>query len=329
MVGKCVVVCGIGLALLSSACTTPALKPVPPVIPTPAFANWSQDGVADKRICVLPFTDQAATDGLAVSVRQSFAGHLSTKRFFDAELYEIDTRLNTLGGDWSTQPSQWLGQLLQCDALVYGRILTARRLYLGLYTQLTLEAEIRVIDTATGQPLITTSYATKFRDATFPLSPFGVVSSAVMNLWNMDDAQLVRAIDDLGRHLADAVPDLPILPSAPRVPPAPQIPQPLSPQPVKLPLGEGDELPVPIQAEQERYQVQVASFDTPSEAQHTIRLLLDRGYRPSIAETSDASQVRHRVLVGPFPSRHKAQQVSNQIQKVLRLTPSIVRTSLP
>src|SRR5262249_15209542 len=279
--------------------------------------------------CVLPFTYQATADGLAGPIRQSFAGHLSTKRFSDAELYEIDARLAALGGDWRSQPSQGLGQLLQCDAVVYGQILTARRLYLGVYSQLTLEAEIRVIDTATGQPLITTSYATKFRDATFPLSPLGVVSGAVMNLWNMNDAQLIRAIDDLGPHLADAVPAWPTLPPDPRVPPAPRVPQPLSPQPIKTAPGEGEEPPVPIQAEQERYQIQVASFDTPSEAQHTIRVLLGRGYRPAIAETGDAAQVRHRVLIGPFPSKHKAQQVSNKIQKVLRVTPLIVRTSLP
>ena len=323
MAVKGVVACGIGLVLLSSACTTPALKPVSPVIPTAAFVRWSQGGVTDRRICVLPFIDQAATDGLAVSVRQSFAGHLSTKRFSDAELYEIDTRLNTLSGDWRTQPSQGLGETLQCDALVYGQVITARRLYLGFYSQLTLEAEIRVVDTATGQPLVTTSYATKFRDASLPLSPFGVVSSAVLSLWNMNDAQLIRAIDDLGRHLADAVPDLPAVLPAPRVTPL------LSPQPIKLPLEEEDRPDVPVQAEQERYQVQVASFHTPREAQHAARLLRDRGYRPAIAETSSISHVRHRVLVGPFPSRHEAQQVSDQIQKALRLTPLIVRTAIP
>jgi len=323
MAVKGVVACGFGLALLSSACTTPTLKPVSPVIPTPAFVHWSQGGVADKRLCVLPFIDQAATDELAVSVRQSFAGHLSAKRFSDAELYEIDTRLNTLSEDWRTQPSQQLGQALQCDALVYGQILTARRLYLGLYSQLTLEAEIRVVDTATGQLLVTSSYASKLRAASLPLTPIGVISSAVMNLWDMDDAQLVRAIDDLGRHLADTVPDLPA------ILPAPRVPQPPSPQPIKLPLEEEDGPHVPVQVKQEHYQVQVASFRTPREAQHTARLLRNKGYRPAIAKASGTSHVHHRVLVGPFPSKHEAQQVSARIQKALRLTPSIVRTAIP
>ncbi len=287
MAVKSVVAWGVGLSLLSSACTTQALKPMVSATPTPAFVRWSQNGVPDKRICVLPFTDQTGTDGLAVYVRQSFAGHLSPKRFSDAELYEIDARLDTLTGDWRNQSSQRLGKTLQCDALVYGQVTTAKRLYLGLYSQLTLEGGIRVVDAATGQSLVVESYATKFRAGALPLSPFSVVPDALMNLRNMNDTQLVRAIDDLGRHLE-----------------------------------------VPVQAEQERYQVQVASFSTPREAQQVARLLRDKGYRPAIAETTGTPQVWHRVLVGPFPSMHEAQQVSVEIQKILRLTPLVVRTSI-
>ena len=148
---KRVAACGVGLFLLSSACATQVLKPAVPATPTPAFVRWSQSGVPDKHLCVLPFTDQTGADGLAAYVRQSFAGHLSIKRFSDAELYEIDARLNAFGGDWKTQPTQWLGQTLQCDALVYGQLTTARRWYLGLYSQLTLAGEIHIVDAATGQ----------------------------------------------------------------------------------------------------------------------------------------------------------------------------------
>ncbi len=322
MAVKSVVAWGVGLSLLSSACTTQALKPTVSATPTPAFVRWSQNGVPDKRLCVLPFTDQTGTDGLAVYVRQSFAGHLSPKRFSDAELYEIDARLDTLTGDWRNQSSQRLGKTLQCDALVYGQVTTAKRLYLGLYSQLTLEGGIRVVDAATGQSLVVESYATKFRTGALPLSPFSVVPDVIMNLRNMNDTQLVRAIDDLGRHLADTVPDLPM------APPVPQVPQPLSPQPVKIPPVGVDVPRVPVQAEQERYQVQVASFSTPREAQQVARLLRDKGYRPAIAETTGTPQVWHRVLVGPFPSMHEAQQVSVEIQKILRLTPLVVRTSI-
>jgi SPOR domain len=321
MTVKSVAACGVGLVLLSSACTTQAIKPAVPATPTSAFVGWSQSGVPDKHICVLPFTDQTGTDGLAAYVRQSFAGHLSIKRFADAELYEIDARLNTFSGDWKAQAVQQLGQTLHCDALVYGQLTTARRWYLGLYSQLTLAGGIHIVDAATGQSLVAASYATKFRAGTLPLSPFGIVPGVVINLQNMNETQLIRAVDDLGRHLADTVPDLPAMPLSP------QVAQPPPPQPNKIsPLGK--EVASAAQTKQESYQVQVASFHTPREAQHTARLLRDKGYRPAIAESSGSPQIRHRVLVGPFPSRDAAQQVSDQIQKILRLTPLVVRTSV-
>ncbi|HJY84543.1 MAG TPA: SPOR domain-containing protein [Candidatus Binatia bacterium] len=322
MTVKSVVAWGIGFALLSSSCTTQALKPAIPATPTPAFVRWSQSGVADKRICVLPFTDQTATPGLAAYVRQSFAGHLSIKRFSDAELYDIDARLNTLSEDWKTQSVQQLGQTLHCDALVYGEVTTAKRLYLGLYSQLTLEGGIRVVDAATGQSLVAESYATKFRAGVLTFSPLGAVPGAVMNLRNMSDEQLVRAIDDLGRHLADSVPDLPATSLAT------QVTQSLPPPLVTTPPLTTDAPQAPTHTEEERYQVQVASFSSPREAQQTARLLRDKGYHPAIAESRGTPPVQHRVLVGPFPSIREAQQVSAQIQKVLRLTPMVVRTSI-
>ena len=69
MTVKRVAACGAGLLLLSSACATQAIKPAAPATPTPAFVSWSQSGVPDKHICVLPFTDQTGTDGLAAYVR--------------------------------------------------------------------------------------------------------------------------------------------------------------------------------------------------------------------------------------------------------------------
>ena len=322
MTVKKVVVCGVGLSLLFSACSTQAVKPAMPATPTPAFAAWTQSGIPDKRLCVLPFTDQTGTEGLAAQARESFAGHLSVKRFSDAELHEIDTRLAAIAGGWKNQPAQRLGKTLHCDALVYGEVTTAKRLYLGLYSQLTLESEIRVVDATTGQSLLAESYTTKFRAGTLPLSVIGVVPDAVMNLRNMTDTQLLRAIDDLGRHLADKVPDLPVAPAIQ------QVVQPVSPPLVKSQPAGGDTPQAPARAEQDRYQVQVASFGTPHEAQQAARLLRDKGYRPTIAESGGTLPARHRVMVGPFPSRQEAQQVGAQIQKILRMTPLVVQTSV-
>jgi hypothetical protein len=255
-------------------------------------------------------------------VRESFAGHLSTKRFSDAELHEIDTHLSVIFGDWKTRSAQQLGKTLQCDALIYGEVTTAERLYLGLYSQLTLEGQIRVVDPSSGRSLVAESYTTKFRSGTLPFSVLAAVPNAVLNLQNLTDWQLIRAIDDLGRHLAEKVPDPPVPATVPYVT------QPVPRWPAQIPPVGEDVQQAPARLEQERYQLQVAAFSTPDAAQQAARVLRDKGYRPAIAESDGPSSARHRVVVGPFPSIHEARQVGAEIEKILRITPVVVQTSV-
>ncbi|MGE0820641.1 MAG: SPOR domain-containing protein [Candidatus Binatia bacterium] len=206
-----VVRCGwvLSVSLLFAACSQTVLPP-----PPPNFVAWSHlSPVTPKRVCVLPFIDRTDTPGLADQVRRSFAGQLSVKHFIDVELYRIDDQLEAVGPDWRNLTVQQLGRTLGCEALIYGEVTKASRLYLALYSQLTLEGNIQMVETEAGQTLVHDAYATKFRSAGVPLSPLSIVPDAVKNLSNLSDEQMTRAVDDLSRHLAMRIPDLPDLES--------------------------------------------------------------------------------------------------------------------
>jgi cell division septation protein DedD len=330
----------VGFSLFFSACST-----TKPITPTPNFLAWSQTRSSTKRVCVLPFTNQTRTAGIADQVRQSFAGHLSVKRFADIELYDIDARLETLEDGWRGHSAQQIGKTVGCDALVYGTVTKASRLYLALYSQLTLAGAIHLVDVTTGQTLVEDSHTTTFRAGGVPLSPLAIVPSAVMNLSNLTESQMTRAVDDLGRYLADQVPDLPVLPptqSAQQVSPAapPESGAAPSPQESPQPPSGTDEKTArvevaappppkappraPIATGQEGYRLEVAAFNTQSEAQSAARLLRDKGYRPTVAELVGTRRSWHRVVLGPFPSVHAAQQVGTRIQKSFPYTPTVM-----
>lgn len=357
----------LSFSLLVSACSQTT-----PTAPTPRFIAWSQaDRATPKRICVLPFADKIQVPGLTNQVRQSVAGHLSIKHFADAELHEIDSRLETLGPEWQTTPAQDLGRTLSCNALVYGEVTRASRLYLALYSQLTLEANILLVDTETGQTLLQETYATKFRSADIPLSPLSIVPYAVKNLNNLSDVQMIRAVDDLGRNLANTVPDLPALPthqSVTTIPSAPPNGEPPSPPQVPIPtlIAEKNNLPAartvaqlesstfdvpptdaPLNDEKapgvagdaaaatspgtqgEGYRLQVAAVRTPAEAQRIIHLLRGKGYEPIVAQSVDTKPIWYRVVLGPFPSIHSAQEVGARINKTLRFSPIVINQPHP
>ncbi|MGE0681270.1 MAG: SPOR domain-containing protein [Candidatus Binatia bacterium] len=289
---------GIGIAFLFSACAS--VKPAPP---TSAFVAWSHGKPPDKRVCVLPFLDQTGREDLGEQVRRRFAGHLNVKRFADAELYELDARLSRLSKDWRTQPPSQLGKALGCDALVYGTIPKARRIYLGLYSQLTLEGAIRLVATDSDQVLVETSHTTTFHSGGMLFSPLGLLFSAVGSLQNVSETQMEKAVDDLGRTLADAVPDLPDALSAQNV--ASQ-----------------------VNGASRRYQVQIAAFRSPAQAQQTLQLLQGEGYAPTIVPVTSNDSAWHRVVVGPFPSEREAQEISRRIQASLPFTPFVTSTPI-
>lgn len=187
----------------------PACSAQPEPMPTQHFVNWSRAPAAQaKRLCVLPFDETGEGRGLAERVRQAVAGQLSLKRFADTELHAIDDRLAAMA-DWRTRTPQSVGRLLECDALVYGRVAPLERLYLVLYTQLALEGTLQLVDAATGRTLVHEVYTTRFHDGGLPLDPVSLATTAARSLGTYSEVRLSRAIDDLGRNLAALVPDLP------------------------------------------------------------------------------------------------------------------------
>ena len=361
-IAKCVGILGFSLFALACSQTTPT-------VPTPNFISWSQaNREAPKHVCVLPFVDKANEPRLATQVRQSFAGHLSIKHFVDRELHDIDSRLATLGPEWQTVAAQDLGRTLGCHALIYGEVTRASRLYLALYSQLTLEGRILVVEAETGQTLVEDSYATKFRSAGLPLSPLSLVPDAVRTFTNLSDTQMVRAVDDLGRNLAAKVPDLPTAPTSQVVAtvlsPLEKAPRSSPPTPSPSLVGKSDLPAVQTVAQlessafdvpptststsskdtqpsstgsslpssiipTESYHLQVAALRTSAEAQRVVLLLRKQGYQPNVTRSVGTTPVWHRVLLGPFPSIHAAQKIGARIHSTLRFSPIVTRPATP
>ncbi|MGE0681627.1 MAG: SPOR domain-containing protein [Candidatus Binatia bacterium] len=317
---KKIVICGVGLLLLGSACARTAVVHTPPVSqPSSTFTAWSHSGGAEKRVCVLPFTNRTQSTGLAARVREGFFGRLALKRFTDVELRELDAQLQTLPEVWSQLSPRQLGQALQCDALVYGEITEASNLYLGVYAQLTLEGRIQFVDASSNETLVIGSHATKFRTGGVPFSLLAVVPNAVLNLRNFTSEQSLRAVDDLARNLADKIPDLP----------TGSADDPVAAEPFNSLEGREQRkasIPVIATVAPDRYRVQVAAFSQPGEAQHVAQRLRDEGFRPMVVIATTDERLWHKVLLGPFPSLDIAQETGVRVRQRLHISPMVVRT---
>jgi cell division septation protein DedD len=79
----------------------------------------------------------------------------------------------------------------------------------------------------------------------------------------------------------------------------------------------------------EGYRLQVAAVRTPAEAQRIIHLLRGKGYEPIVAQSVDTKPIWYRVVLGPFPSIHSAQEVGARINKTLRFSPIVINQPHP
>ncbi len=301
-------ICGVLICLLLPACSSHK-----PPIPTQNFVNWSQQAAPHKKqLCVLPFENASHIDGLDEKVRQGVAGHLSVKRFTDVELYEIDTRLTAIA-NWHRLAPPDLGRQLSCDVLVYGLVSKPDTIYVGIYSQLALIGTLRVVGVATGDVLLHETYTTRLHDLGVPLSPVGLVTSMVRNLWTFTDARFVRAIDDLSRNLAALVPDLPETGASTST---------VSQKPAATVTRPARSVRQP-----QIYQVQVAAFRSHDEAQRAVRLLHQEGYAPTTTEVARMKHEWHRVIIGPFSSARSAYETSGQIKEKLPFDPIVTQGS--
>ncbi|MEM2983360.1 MAG: DUF799 family lipoprotein, partial [Candidatus Bathyarchaeia archaeon] len=105
---------------------------------------------------------------------------------------------------------QDLGRPLNADAIVFGEITHYDRLYLALYSHVTVGARLKMVDTKTGKVLWTAEDTASKRTGGVSTSPVGLVMTAISTALNIRKIELLRCSDDLFRDLVKTIPNPPL-----------------------------------------------------------------------------------------------------------------------
>ena len=252
-----------------------------------------------RTIAILPFHDATDTPGLGQMVRQSLYGHLSHRRFKDVELTVVDQALTDPGGipvdPLTPDVLRTLGERLGCDAVITGRVTELERLFMGVYSQMSVGADITIHDTHDGRRLWSDSYVARLHDGSLPLTPLGIPLSGVRSGWNLRDSQVIRAVDDLTRTLADRIPE----PGAPMT-----------------------------AASAVRFELQVGAYLDHQLAIDQRDALKAKGFPAAIYSETRQQTIWHRVMVGPYSEEPEALRVRQQLETQLGTRPFLRRQPL-
>ena len=163
------------------------------------------------RVAILPFENTTDNEDAGEIVRNSFYSQFATKKYRDIELFEIDELLddNGLFNDYTfvnVEPKK-LGRILNADGVVYGKITGYNKLHLGLYSQVYVELEVKLVEAATSNVIWQAKHKTAHHEGDIPLELIGIVSAMFRTTKNISDAELVKATDELCRKIVCALPE--------------------------------------------------------------------------------------------------------------------------
>lgn len=199
-----------------------------------------------RTVAVLPFINQAKSQEGSEAVRRGFYNHFSSLPFKDMEIYRTDNLLRKAGLEdpaaIGAASPQELGKILNVDAVVYGTISNFDKLFAVLYSNVSVGAEIKMMDTKTGKMLWAGQHVTYIHEGGIATSPIGLVATVIATAMNVRDIQLLRACDDLFREMVKTIPT-PTIAEALR-PPVIRL---LVQDTKNLPKKAGDEIRVVIQ----------------------------------------------------------------------------------
>ena len=197
-------------------------------------------------VAVLPFLNQAKSHEGSDAVRKGFYNHFSSLPFKDMELYRVDNLLRKAGLEDpavinKTSPQE-LGKILNVDAVVFGTISDFDKLFAVIYSNVSVGAEIRMVDTRTGKLLWSGQHVTRIHEGGISTNPIGLIATVIATAMNIRDIQLLRACDDLFRDMVKTIPT-PTIAEALRPPVITLLVQDTK----NLPKKAGDEIRVVIQ----------------------------------------------------------------------------------
>lgn len=214
----------------------------------PVVPGTVSDDRLPRVVAVLPFDNDTAEANIAEEVRRAFYNHFSSKPYSDIELLAVDAKLLAMshasGADGAKPDYRALCRELGCDGVVTGRVTEFRKVYAGLYSELSVSATISLVAVAEGASLLDHADQVSYKDGGISLNPIGLAMTAFSAARNVSDLQRMRMVNELGQRLTQAVPD----PQGAKTSPGPRI-QELMSNAATSPFGLGKVVQVGIQGD--------------------------------------------------------------------------------
>ena len=250
----------------------------------PHFPEWLKEKTHPRVVVILPFENLTTEPEIEILMRESFYSQFALKSYRDVELKEVDRALETYrrtsSTPWKELSPEVLGRFFNADYLIYGKVLDYSKLFMGIYSRITLKIQIEMVECSSGKGVWWRTASKNSHDGGVPFSLFGVIPDTIRSGMHMTKERSVDLVDRLSREIMGEIPE-----------PGPPISSPYF------------------------VDIQVGSFLERDLAQKTLEGLLEKGFQARIESVALGERTYYRVLLGPYRSTEEAEAAKAALAK--------------
>lgn len=161
-------------------------------------------------VAILPFKNKSEKKGSEELLRKSFFINLNIKGYDLLKLEEIDERLNLAAINASNLDKEdvyKVGRIVKADALIFGTVTKCCKRFYGVYSQVILGAEMKMVDARSSNVLWQADHTEKTHSDAIPVSPFSIPEAVIESSINVREKVIADTADRLVKKFLVSIPD--------------------------------------------------------------------------------------------------------------------------
>lgn len=163
-----------------------------------------------RTIAILPFNNQTENEEISTILREAVFRNMSLKGYDLIKLKQIDQRLKMASyhtKELNTVGNYKLGRILEADALMYGTVSKCSKLFSVIYSRITIEAELELVDTFDSKTIWKANHEELTHSGTPPMTPFSIPEKIFESSINVRDKVIGDTADTLAQKLVKGIPE--------------------------------------------------------------------------------------------------------------------------
>lgn len=254
---------------------------------------WIPKDAPPPTVAIMPFDNLTSNEEMGSLVRKSFYNHFSSKNYKDTELSTVDRALESIqrrqAGTWRELPPETLGKYLHADFVIYGKVKDYQKLFLGIYSQITLTVEVEMVNCRNGKGVWWKTETKRSHEGGIPLELLSLLSATARSGLHLQQETTLDLVERISRDLVAEIPE-----------------------PAATPGG-------PLSVD-----IQIASFLEKSRAVASVEECKHIGFEPRVETVQVADRTWYRVVLGPYREVPLAERDKKLIAERTKFQPIFV-----